>query len=276
MRLNYYSLVAGLQDLALDINKLSVEQIAFREELEVEVHPGDFNLVKKIFLPFDNKNLLNLLQKNEEPFDERGNFSQSELEENIKIPGDELPSYMKLFIENFNANESLVPDMSPENQLTTVFYDYTRGLNNEFVKNWFSFFQTLNNLITAMTCRKYNLPYENQIIGSDETSDIIRKSHARDFGLSAEVPYMEDLLNIFKNDDLQEREKAIDQIKWDYLEDTTFFYYFTIERILAFCLKLEMVERWLKLDVEHGHKMFRELLDELKSSYKLPETFTEK
>jgi hypothetical protein len=63
---------------------------------------------------------------------------------------------------------------------------------------------------------------------------------------------MEDLLNIAKNDDIQEREKAIDQMKWNYLDDVTFFEYFTIDRILAFMIKLGMVERWLAIDREHG------------------------
>jgi hypothetical protein len=65
-------------------------------------------------------------------------------------------------------------------------------------------------------------------------------------------------------------------LRWNYLEDVTFCEYFTIDKILAFTLKLGMVERWLALDIDHGTQLFEELLQDLKSSYELPETFTDK
>jgi hypothetical protein len=273
---NYYCLVAGLQDITLDIHKLSMGQLEFREELKTEVHPDDYRLVQKLFLPSDNTNLLNLLQKKDEPFDVKGNYTQLLLEENIKEPNGELPEYMDKFILSMKTDEPVIPNMSPENQLTYLFYEHATRLNDDFLRNWFTFNRDMNNLTTAIICRKYDIPHEYQVLGSDEISETIRKSHARDFGLSAEISYIDDLINIMKDDNIQEREKAIDQIKWNYLDEVTFFEYFTMDRILAFTIKLGMVERWLAIDKEHGSKLFNELLQELKSSYKLPETFTEK
>lgn len=276
MKRNYYCLVAGLQDLTLDIHKLSKGQAEFRQDLQTEVHPQDYKLVTKLFLPHDNLNLLNLLSKKEEEFDAKGNFTREQLEENIRETTGELPSYMEQFILSFKNNEPVFPNLSPENQLTALFYQYVLSLENTFLRQWYQFNRDINNLLTALVCRKYDIPYENQIIGSDDTSEAIRKSHARDFGLSAEIPFMDDLLNIAKEDDVQMREKAIDQMRWNYLEDATFFEYFTIDKVIAFTIKLGIVERWLALDKEFGRQKFNELLQELKSSYKLPETFTEK
>ncbi|MFW5706461.1 MAG: DUF2764 family protein [Bacteroidota bacterium] len=276
MKRNYYYLVAGLQDITLDIHKLSMGQLEFREELRNELHPSDFRNIKVLFFPYDNINLLNLLLKKETGFDERGVFSRETLEENIKEPTGELPAYMDEFIDAVKNDEPIIENMSPENQITTLFYRFTQTLDSEFLVNWFRFNKHLNNLLTASICRKYDIPYENQIIGNDEISEAIRKSHARDFGLAAEIDWLDDLLNIVKKDDVQEREKAVDLLKWRYLDDVTFFEYFTADKIMAFTLKLGMVERWLTLDREHGGKMFMRLLNELKSSYKLPESFTEK
>jgi hypothetical protein len=273
---NYYYLVAGLQDITLDVHKLSQGQQEFKEELQNELHPQDYNLVEILFYPYDNINLVNLLQKIEKEFDPRGNFSQAQLEENIKEVNNELPDYMSRFIEAFKNSEQIIPCMSPENEITALFFNYTQTLDSEFLRNWFLFNRNLNNLLTAIVCRKYDIPWENQIIGTDDTADAIRRSHARDFGLSSEIPWVEDLLNISKTDDVQEREKAIDQMKWSYLDEVTFFEYFTIDRVMAFMIKLGMVERWLAIDKEHGKRMFSQLLSELKSSYKLPESFTEK
>lgn len=273
---NYYYLVAGLQDITLDIHKLSMGQVELREELENGLHPKDYEMTEILFYPYDNSNLLNLLNKNEKEFDSRGNFDQSLMEENIKVPTGDLPVYMEEFIISYKSNEQLMPEMSLENQLTTLFYQFAVNLEDEFLSDWFRFNRDLNNLLTALKCRKYDIPYENQIIGDDDVSEAVRKSHARDFGLSAEIPWIEDLLNIIKIEDVKERERSIDQLRWNYLEENTFFEYFTISKIQAFILKLDMVERWLAIDAEHGRKMFKELLEELKSSYNLPETFTEK
>ena len=276
MKRNYYYLVAGLQDITLEIHKLSMGQVEFRNELQTEVHPQDYKLVQILFFPYDNKNLLNLITKKEEEFDERGNFSQDLLEANIKELTDDLPEYMNRFITSFKDDEPVFPNMSPENQLTALFFEYALSLDDKFLREWFSFNRDLNNLLTALVCRRYDIPHEHQIIGWDDISETIRKSHARDFGLTAEISYMDDLLNIAKEDDIQHREKAVDQLRWNYLEDVTFFEYFTIDKILAFTLKLGMVERWLALDKDYGSQLFEELLQDLKSSYELPETFTDK
>jgi hypothetical protein len=135
---------------------------------------------------------------------------------------------------------------------------------------------TVRNVLTAVTARKYKLDYENQIIGTGERSEAIKKSHSRDFGLGSEIDYLEDLVNMARTEDVQEREKAIDQFKWDYLDEETFFEYFTVERILAYVIKLGMVERWLAMDKDHGNELFKKLLKELQDSYQLPDSFTEK
>lgn len=275
MKRNYYCLVAGLQDITIDVHKLQFSQQAFRQELKVELHPDDYEQVEKLFLLHDNANLLNLLLKTGKPFDEKGNFSQEKLEENIKEPHD-LLEYMNAFITAFKNKEPLMPDLSPENELTTLFFDQMLKLDNDFLRDWFAFELNLRNIIIALSARKHEIPYEYQIIGTGEISNIIRKSHARDFGLGAEIDFMEDLANIVRNDNVQEREKAIDELRWKYLDEVTFFEYFTMEKVLAFTIKLGMVERWLGIDKDHGNEMFKKLLKELQSSYQLPESFTEK
>lgn len=272
---NYYYLVAGLQDISLDIHKLIQDQLAFRETLKTGVHPKDFKLVEKLFLPYDNANLLKLLEKSDKPLSEKGNFSQEVLEENIKEPAT-LPEYMNRFVSAFKNKEPIFPDLSPENELTTLFFQEMEHEENDFLRDWFHFDLTIRNVMTALAARKHKVDYENQIIGTGDRPEAIRKSHARDFGLSAEVDYLEELMNLARTEDIQEREKAIDEFKWNYLDEATFFEYFTIERILAFLIKLGMVERWLAIDKEHGNELFKKLLKELQASYKLPDEFTEK
>jgi hypothetical protein len=272
---NYYCLVAGLQDINIETHKLIYGQLAFRNELQTEVHSSDYALVEKLFLPYDNDNLLNLIKKGDKLFDERGNFTLAHLEEQLKETTD-LPNYMTKFISATKNDEQIYPEMSMEDELTTLFYDEMIGHSNDFISKWFEFDMNVKNILSALMGRKHDIKYENKIIGSTETSTIIKKSNARDFGLGSELDYVEELTNISKAEDIQEREMFIDELRWDYLDDVTFFEYFTIEKLLAFIIKLGIVERWLALDKEHGKELFKKLLEELQKSYKLPETFTEK
>ena len=73
--------------------------------------------------------------------------------------------------------------------------------------------------------------------------------------------------------ELVEREKKLDTLRWNWMEDATFFDYFTIERIFAFLLKLEMIERWISLDKEIGNELFRKMIQDLKNEVQIPEEF---
>ncbi|EJX07566.1 hypothetical protein EVA_04325 [gut metagenome] len=73
--------------------------------------------------------------------------------------------------------------------------------------------------------------------------------------------------------DLVDREKKLDSLRWNWMEDAIFFDYFTIERIFAFLLKLEMIERWISLDKEKGSLLFRSIIDSLKNDVQIPAEF---
>ena len=103
--------------------------------------------------------------------------------------------------------------------------------------------------------------------------EALRTSNARDFGLSGELDYFEPLIKIAETENLLEREKKLDQLRWDWLEENTFFDYFTVERLFVFLLQLEMVERWIALDKEKGNQLFRKMIETLKNEVQIPEEF---
>ena len=269
---NYYYLVAGLPDINLEQNKLSVSVGDFQKELQAHLHPDDYQLVEKLFLTADNRNVLNMLLKNIQEFDDSGKYTFDELEDEIKEP-ENLPEYLKTFITHFKSNQPLITDMSWEDQLTTLYYDYATQVSNKFLRTWFEFERDLKNLLSGLTARRHKMPVENLLIGSNTVTDAIRKSNARDFSLSAEFPFVEKLIQINENADLLMREKAIDQLRWNYIDELNTFNYFSIEVILGFVFKLTMVERWLKLDKKTGEEMFRRLLNDLENSYEFPKEF---
>jgi hypothetical protein len=275
LKRNYYYLVAGLQDLSPDIPKLLLDPVAFREVLKNGVYPSDFRLVATLYYPYDNKNLLSLLLNDGQPFDERGMLPTDQLVEGLREP-DLLYPYMAEFVKAFRSQEPLFPDMSPENELTTLYYRAMLETPNHFLREWFRFSLTLKNLLTAFIHRKHNLSPEHQIIGEDEVSMAIRRSHLRDFGLGHDIDYIESVANLVAISDFTAREKGIDQLFWDYLEEETFFHYFTIERLLAYVIKTQIAARWLTLDPVYAQSLFDKMMKELTAGYQLPQTFTDK
>ena len=89
----------------------------------------------------------------------------------------------------------------------------------------------------------------------------------------SEVDCLEQLMKISEITELVEREKKLDSLRWNWMEEATFFDYFTVERIFAFLLQLEMIERWIALDKEKGNQLFRSIIDALKDEVQIPAEF---
>lgn len=269
---NYYYLVAGLPDLILDQKKLPLSILEFRAELEYHLPKEDVELVKLLFLQFDNQNLLNLLQKTKEEYIESGNFPLTLLEGEIKEPT-ELPSYMQQFIQAYKNDSPLFQNTSWENQLTWLYYEHLLSTRNEFLREWFEFDLNVRNILSAFNVRKFKLPKESACIGDNDVTEALKRSTLKDFGLSNDFPLIEKLLSIEEADSVLEKEKAVDMLRWELLNELNTFNYFTIEVLLAFVLKLMMVERWILLDPETGRSMFKQMISELEKSYEFPKEF---
>jgi hypothetical protein len=71
-----------------------------------------------------------------------------------------------------------------------------------------------------------------------------------------------------------DREFKLDLYKWQFIDEKTFFNYFTIEKILAYIRKLFIAERWYGLEKEKGRTMFNKIFEELKTGFHLPDEYT--
>ncbi len=54
---------------------------------------------------------------------------------------------------------------------------------NKFVSSWFAFNLTMNNVLVALTARKFKMDIAPLIVGDTEVCEALRTSDARDFGL---------------------------------------------------------------------------------------------
>lgn len=273
----YYYLVSGLPDISLDDGKLAYTVADFRAEMEATLSAKDQKLIDLFFLKYDNANLLAYLEDPDASLDPRGRITREQFEavykalkEEEKLPKDEaIPAYHVTFIQRYLAEEQSEQkgekaQVSWEDQLAALYYEAAMKAPNPFVAGWFELNLNINNVLTAITCRKYGFDKSLYIVGHNEIAEQIRTSNARDFGLSDAVEYLPELQRIAEETDLYARERKIDLLKWKWLEDQTFFKTFDMERVFAYLLQLEMIERWVNLDKVRGEQTFRELVGAMK------------
>lgn len=279
MSSKYYYLVAGLPELLMEDSKLNYTVADFKNEIYNGLSNSDRRLIDLFYLKFDNANVLKILKDKEATIDLRGNFSREELTEYIAIIKEEgevnlqrFPTYLITFITEY-FNISGESNILFEDRLAALYYEFAMKCGNQFIASWFEFNLMINNILVALTARKYKWDVAGNIVGDTELCDALRTSSARDFGLSGEVDYFEQVQKIGEIAELVEREKKLDVLRWNWMEDAIFFNYFTIEQIFAFLLKLEIVERWISLDKEKGNQMFRMIIESLKNEVRIPAEF---
>ncbi|MDE5760389.1 MAG: DUF2764 domain-containing protein, partial [Bacteroides sp.] len=244
---NYYYLVAGLPELTLEDSKLSYTVADFKTELYPALSEGDKKLVDLFYLKFDNANVLSLLKDKDAVLDARGIYTAEQLADYIarlkdgdEVPDSVFPAYLSSFITEYFASPA-EEGFLHEDRLAALYYAYAMKCGNKFVSSWFAFNLTVNNVLVALSARKFKMDIAPLIVGDTEVCEALRTSNARDFGLAAEVDFLEQLVKISETEELVEREKKLDQLRWDWMEAATFFNYFSVERLFVFLLQIEMI-----------------------------------
>lgn len=223
--MNYYYYIAGMPDVAISNPKAAPDPEALRAELEEQLSAADLRLFR------------------------------------LLADRTECPE-VKAYIDRAEADTEA--GLTRE-QREGLYYEYGMKSRNRFVSRWFEFNLNLNNILTAFVCRKNNWDIRRAIVGQSPVAEAIRRNPSvRDFNLTAELDYMDDLRRIAETENLMEREQHLDALKWQWLDQNTFFHYFSIERILAFYLKTQLMQRWNMLTVEEGERAFRSMIDKLK------------
>lgn len=153
---------------------------------------------------------------------------------------------------------------------TQLLYEYGLKSKNKFVRKWFAYNQDMNNVLVAAICRKHGFDVRKMIVGQGEVAEILRKNlQQKDFGLGGVMDSLQEIMSLVDIDNLMEREKRMDALRFVWLEEATLFVDFSIENVLAYYLQAEMLNRWSLLTVEEGEKVFRELVADMKKGVNL-------
>ena len=136
---------------------------------------------------------------------------------------------------------------------------------NRFIRDWFAFNRDMNNVLVAQICRKHGFDVKKQVVGNDEVAEQLRThTSQKDFGLNELSGDYQSILALAQIEDLMAREKAMDAIRFEWLQDCTEFDFFSAEMVFAYYLEVVMLHRWSLLTVEEGERVFRALVADMK------------
>lgn len=164
--------------------------------------------------------------------------------------------------------------LSDEDFRTQLLYEQGLHCKNKFVREWFAYNMDVNNVLAATVAIKHGMDVQKVIVGDNEVAQELRKGGAmgKNAHLAALVPDLREVVEIADIKDLMDREKHIDALRWQWLEDRTLFEVFNIEAVLAYYLKATILHRWDNLTIEEGEKVFRELVADMKKGINLDRT----
>ena len=277
--MNYYCYIAGLPDIQIDNQKSIPAQEEILDELKQILSKGDMALLDLLRLKYDNDNLLKFLANRDAELNPLGKLTSQDWAELIELidNSDErnpacdarLLKYVLDFYTTIRNEQSEEKIDFAEDFLAALYYKYGMQCKNKFVADWFEFNLNINNILTALTCRKYGWDIKSAIVSDNVVAETIRNSvSARDFNLKAEIDYFDALVSISETANLLDREHRIDALKWNWLEENTFFSSFSIEKVLSFWLRCELMHRWDNLSMEEGAEIFRQMINDLKKDVK--------
>ena len=148
-----------------------------------------------------------------------------------------------------------------DEELTPEFYAEASASRNRFIRKWFQF---------DLAVRNAKVKYLNNALGRDSGKDVISLKDDEGIAREGTWEFEEEgkLELILEGKDILAREKGIDDLYWAKADELAVFHYFDLTVILSFIVKLKLIDRWMKLDEATGREMFRELVDEVRGTFK--------
>ena len=179
-----------------------------------------------------------------------------------------LDGYLAQVRELLSAKDNEVVDFIikgfDKDQIGLEFYKEALSHRIGFIRDFFLF---------DLNVRNQKVSYLNQALGRDPEKDILkmRDPEAEENGLEPEEPEFKEagrLQAILEGSDILSRERGIDDLYWDKIDELTLFDYLNFDKILGVMAKMMIIRRWLILDENTGRAMFKKLVDEVRGTFK--------
>lgn len=272
MARGYFYLISALPEVSLNDKDLAYHMVSFRDFVAEHLAPTDLKYLKILYYRYDIINLVNLIKENAEDWNTAGNYSREELTEMIGLP-DTLPMFLRQFHEDTRKKWGVLSEKELINRATTYLIDWSKNIENPFLRRWLRFDYNLKNLLVWLNSHKFGLDPTNEVLGNQYEAEYLRETRADEIDLKAWDFRYREVLTQFDNPNIAIRESVIDEMRWHYLSELEENYDFGIERLLAYAIRLQIINRNIVTTEEDGKRRLMELLHNIREGYRMPKTF---
>jgi hypothetical protein len=271
MASGYYYLIASLPELDLNDKNPVFDQLRLREFILDELTLDDRALYQVLFYNYDIENYVSLIKGTAATWHPLGNFSEKELRAMFLLP-DTLPEFLRTFTEDSVKSWERASAKKLINQATTHFIDWSQHIPNTFLRRWLYFDQNLKNLLIWLNCNKFGLNPEDEVLGNHYEAEYLRTVKPEAIDLRAWEFQFREVLRHYDNPDIALRESIVNEMRWHYVQEIS-SPQFGIERLLAYAIKLQLLNRNFTDTELAGEKRLGTLLDSILKDYRVPERY---
>ena len=266
----YYYLVAGLREWTLDSDTKGFDVREIIDEIVDELTTSDREAVRLLYAYYDCENII-ARRAERERHNQLGNLTAEQIDEvlnerNYSLLPTNVAKVVKSYVEadDEERDEEVTLDASFERAIFEAYYRDLAESKCSFLKEWGAFDRNLRNIAAAIAAREAGRVVADVTVGDGEIVEQLKRSTAADFGLRGELPYVDSVISAVSDEkNIVEKERKIDAIRWAEAEAMTSFDFFTINFILSYLVKVNIVARWTLLSPEVGREMLNRLIKEL-------------
>lgn len=264
---NYYTLVAGFREYAIDADRKGFDAAAIRAEVLEELTEADRRAAELLYAYYDCENLV-ARRAGRTAHNALGNLTAEQIEAELVRPTrlpEALADVVRAYAEPEGEEAERIDTARRfETTLFEAYYALCARSRSRFLRAWSEFDRTLRNVTAALTARRLGRAVEEITVGGGEIVEQLRRSSASDFGLRGELAWLDALIAAAGDEqNLVEKEHKIDLIRWNEASELSTFAYFDIDAVLAYLVRVNLVARWAMLDPARGRELFDRLLTEL-------------
>ncbi|MCD6566881.1 MAG: DUF2764 family protein [Bacteroidales bacterium] len=259
---NYYCQIAALPELKFDPLNGSLALEEFLSEVSPSLQPNHLNWLNMLLMAQGHNSVLNYFTngstETETTLPYRLDWFNPKSEQfNL------LPAYMQRFSEKFWQKRSDYKILEMEMGLLDEYYRYLRQSGNGFIEKWATYELNLRNYLTAKKCEEFSISKQTQLVSSDDFVERLVEFPTNHKEIQIEWPLSAIIDEILKNDNLLNREIALDQLKWNLIDEMNLFFYFSIEIILGYALKLIIQNRWKRIYQSEETTSYEEIYENI-------------
>jgi hypothetical protein len=254
--MQYYYLLISLPLLSLKARA----EISFKEMMEIMVlnlAPRDLEKIRQLLRPIDLYNMRALWLGR--PFDDRGNFSSTELEELLLVQDEQLPPYVLEFLDRYDHLEERLAYFS---SLLSSFYSQEERDERGFLQAYYQFERETRLILSALRAKRQRRNIVQELQFEDPFDPLVSFLLAQKDTAELTVPReFEDLKSLFveNGSEPEKLHRALLEYRWEKIEEMGDAVSFGIDEVLGYIAKFLIVDEWFRLDREKGQIAVDEL-----------------